>query len=89
MPPSSQPSTQTGAKRKAPENDYTSSQPSASQIPATQMPSEEDLFGDDNLDEVAADELYVTLPTNVVGIQYYTGEHLSLVIHLEYSLSFL
>ncbi|KAL1760634.1 SNF2 family N-terminal domain-containing protein [Schizophyllum commune] len=69
------PATQTTRKRKAAEP---ASQPSTSQasstMPGPSQPSHaiEDEATEDNVEE-AADELYCTLSTGVVGIQYYTG----------------
>ncbi|KAL1703202.1 SNF2 family N-terminal domain-containing protein [Schizophyllum commune] len=69
------PATQTTRKRKAPEP---ASQPSTSQASSStagpSQPSQaiEDEATEDNVEE-AADELYCTLSTGVVGIQYYTG----------------
>ncbi|KAL1660706.1 SNF2 family N-terminal domain-containing protein [Schizophyllum commune] len=69
------PATQTARKRKAPEP---ASQPSmiqaSSSMAGPSQPSQafEDEATEDNVEE-AADELYCTLSTGVVGIQYYTG----------------
>ncbi|KAL1673766.1 SNF2 family N-terminal domain-containing protein [Schizophyllum commune] len=69
------PATQVTRKRKVPEP---ASQPSTSQASSSMAgpsrPSQaiEDEATEDNVEE-AADELYCTLSTGVVGIQYYTG----------------
>lgn len=38
------------------------------------MVDDDDLFEDDGIEAaIVADELYVTLPTKVVGVRYYNG----------------
>lgn len=69
LPVSSQPTD--SQKRKA--ESSSSSQPLTG--PSSSQVKEEDIdeYFDDSLDE-AKDELYVSIKTNVVGLQYYTGK---------------